>query len=66
MRRNKVIGQVRDDLRQAMQIADEMRRHNAAYRETLQTMFDDDQIPLEVRQQYERLLVRQITRGTVF
>jgi len=66
MSKKTEIAKVRADIRQAMQIADEMREHNRAYRQTLQTIFNDEAIPLEVRQQYERLLVKQLTQGGVF
>lgn len=69
MRRKKAIQtiqEVRADIRQAMQIADEMRRTNTAYAETLQTMFNDELIPLEVREQYQRLLTRWLVKGNVF
>jgi predicted phage gp36 major capsid-like protein len=69
MRRKKqiqTIQEVRADIRQAMQIADEMRRTNSAYAETLQTMFNDELIPLEVREQYQRLLTRWLVKGNVF
>jgi antitoxin component of RelBE/YafQ-DinJ toxin-antitoxin module len=66
MSKKTEIAKIRADIRQAMQIADEMREHNRAYRQTLQTIFNDEAIPLEVRQQYERLLVKQLTQGGVF
>jgi hypothetical protein len=58
--------QIRDEIRIAMQIAEEMRETARAYRETLTTIFADEEIPLEIRQQYERLLVTQLTVGGVF
>ena len=52
--------EIRKDIATAMRIADEMRDISRVYRETLQTMFDDNEIPLEIRQQYERLLIAQL------
>jgi hypothetical protein len=62
----KELFKARDDIRLAMQIADEMKETNRAYRTTLQSIFDDELVPLEIRQQYERLLVQQLISGGVF
>ena len=62
----KELSKARDDIRLAMQIADEMKETNRAYRTTLQSIFDDELVPLEIRQQYERLLVQQLISGGVF
>lgn len=62
----KEVEQARELINQAILVADEMREDNRAYRETLQAMFDDVEIPLEIRQQYERLLVQQLMTGGVF
>jgi hypothetical protein len=66
MNKKKEIIAIRNDIQLAMQIADELREDNRAYRETLQTIFDDESIRLEVRQQYARRLVQQLTKGGVF
>ena len=58
--------EIRKDIQTAMRIADEMRETARAYREMLITIFNDEAIPLEVRQQYETLLVQQLLVGGVF
>ena len=66
MSRKKQMVEVRANVNHAIGIATEIREVSRAYRETLETMFRDEAIPSEVRQQYERLLVKQLTQGGVF
>ena len=66
MKKKKQISEIQGDIQIAIQIANEMQENLRVYKETLQTMFADEAIPIEIRQQYERLLVTQLLRGAVF
>ena len=66
MTKKKQVSDIRSDIQIAMQISNEMRENLRVYKETLQTMFSDETIPIEIRRQYERLLVTQLLRGGVF
>ena len=52
--------EIRQDIATAIRLADEMRDISRVYREALETIFNDDAIPREIREQYERLVIAQL------
>ncbi len=66
MKRKHEIQEARSDIKKAIKMAEEMIEQIRVFKQVLETVLDDEEIPLEVRRQYERLLIQQLVRGNVF